>query len=1170
MADPAPEAYRLRVRLVGGPRVDRLGRLTIESGRLERLQVLDGDPAKQPFAVLSAGVVEIRQQAGQPQAAFDVTVSAGVEKPLGESIVRLELTGGEGSQPGVFEATVGELTRGRYERRLGAEGASVLIHRADADRVRVRTPVGSLILSPGELLPLEITAALPELPPASPLDISIALHRGRRGEAIWSSGSSRVESPVSGFAAASFSAPMPVEEGVYTVHVAVARPRGAVKAWLPGSTGTRLAERRFQVVVFDPAKPVAIPTAWRTLREIDPTNKHWWDRLPDWVWLRRAPWLPKGPLGNAEPTIVSRAGDQVLELPPVAAATPWQAYPIPVPVAGQPYVVEVDYPADAAQRLVLTVMDQDRFGAAGPLGASAGVVVSQWGGDQRPMRTARRVFWPSTKSPLLVISNGSADRPARYGRIRVRGADASAAAMRPAHANGRPLLLQVNAHDLPATVGASYGGAPEHEDWQTFRETAARLADYVMLAGHNGAVLTAASEHGALFPSRAAPDSLGLDREPVVTGVADLPGKDLLELLYREFDRRGLRLVARFELGPAAAARAAKELRDRYASHPSFGGLAIDLAALAADLPRGEGPLSPAVSTLCAIAEAVSAPDAATTDGGSDARPGAGPSVLVLGDRYLAEATRRQPPRLDGAPPVAWLNELRELLETDPKLELCVPRFAVGFEPLLNEAAGVLANNVAGPKSGVYAAPDRVRLADFEAASPFGVEQTSGLLTIAPTGDATLGTLAWVRGNGFRGTVLEGWGAPPLMLDERAIRLRAGMQSAEPIGQPVRVVAQQPVTVRAIQSPSVTTLEVTNTSPWAADAAITIRTPAGCAMAQPSQPGKPPTRYGRGEHVLQIAAAPFSAQRLRFDQPGVEPVGVRTRVGSEARADLSRVLADLRGRDLNARSRFELGPSPSFEAIGPDGRVADWGAIATPGAGAVTITTDSPADGKQAVRLASNGPAVGVQSLAFPMPATGQLAVVFSVRSIDLAGDSRLEVAFEQPGGGYRSYTLMGSRQLADARGDWLPYVLSVDDLPLARDGRLRIKFALTGGGRLDIDNLQLYDLVFPLDFLGGESAKQRLALLKTIHAAETALEAGRIVDCHRLLEGYWPRFVRAYTPLRAGVAASDGKRTQEAVAAKAPVAAPPAAGQDQPADGADEPGFSDRLRGYLPSFLRF
>ena len=42
---------------------------------------------------------------------------------------------------------------------------------------------------------------------------------------------------------------------------------------------------------------------------------------------------------------------------------------------------------------------------------------------------------------------------------------------------------------------------------------------------------------------------------------------------------------------------------------------------------------------------------------------------------------------------------------------------------------------------------------------------------------------------------------------------------------------------------------------------------------------------------------------------------------------------------------------------------------------------------------------------------------------------------------------------------------------------------------------------------------RQRFALVKTRHAAQTALSEGALTDCLELLEGYWPRFQQEYTP---------------------------------------------------------
>ncbi len=121
---------------------------------------------------------------------------------------------------------------------------------------------------------------------------------------------------------------------------------------------------------------------------------------------------------------------------------------------------------------------------------------------------------------------------------------------------------------------------------------------------------------------------------------------------------------------------------------------------------------------------------------------------------------------------------------------------------------------------------------------------------------------------------------------------------------------------------------------------------------------------------------------------------------------------------------------------------------------------------------------------------------------------------------------------------------LSIDDLPLASSGQMRIQFHLVGQGEAWIDDVRLYDLRF--------SKEQRYQISKRLYAAKTALEEGQLMDCQRLIDGYWPRLFVEQAPI-ANIAAKPTDVT--------PTSKGDAAG--------DEKGLSDRLRGIVPRILR-
>ena len=132
-----------------------------------------------------------------------------------------------------------------------------------------------------------------------------------------------------------------------------------------------------------------------------------------------------------------------------------------------------------------------------------------------------------------------------------------------------------------------------------------------------------------------------------------------------------------------------------------------------------------------------------------------------------------------------------------------------------------------------------------------------------------------------------------------------------------------------------------------------------------------------------------------------------------------------------------------------------------------------------------------------------------------------------------------------------------MNDLPLDSRGKMQIKFELTGTGEVWVDQVQLYDVLFPLPFYDRREP-ERLELEKLRRSVESAKETAQIAECLQLLDGYWSRFLLAYTP-----------PVQPMIAARPPTAAPPQKGSEQnpPAEKAGEnPGVRSGFKQYLPS----
>ena len=138
------------------------------------------------------------------------------------------------------------------------------------------------------------------------------------------------------------------------------------------------------------------------------------------------------------------------------------------------------------------------------------------------------------------------------------------------------------------------------------------------------------------------------------------------------------------------------------------------------------------------------------------------------------------------------------------------------------------------------------------------------------------------------------------------------------------------------------------------------------------------------------------------------------------------------------------------------------------------------------------------------------------VRAEGATSTTQLHIVLETDGKPtYRRVGVVGgslprARPLAQ---EWEEIVMDAPDLPLNSDGVMHLRFELVGPGRVWIDDVQLYNLLFPLDF-HQQYTKQRFALFKIINKADDALQNGALADCQRLLDGYWPRFLEEYLPL--------------------------------------------------------
>jgi hypothetical protein len=291
---------------------------------------------------------------------------------------------------------------------------------------------------------------------------------------------------------------------------------------------------------------------------------------------------------------------------------------------------------------------------------------------------------------------------------------------------------------------------------------------------------------------------------------------------------------------------------------------------------------------------------------------------------------------------------------------------------------------------------------------------------------------------------------------------------------------------------------------------------------------------------------------------------VQVETNEAANTELSAILSDLSNRDLTAPRFYQALSNPSFEPLAGAGALSGWRLTGDAANAVAELDATGPQDGKTSLHVRNTGPMAAVESDAFPTPATGQLAMTVYVRGRNLAPASEVHLIVESatPGLPYYSSAKVRTADIQRPDNGWgRPLAIFPPDVPQDLRSKLRIRFEVTGQGEVWLDNVKLYDLLFPLKFYPRSQAEIS-QLLILIHAAKKAQEEGRPSDCLRLLDGYWPRFVMAYTPpVEPVVAAQPAGR---AANAPAKPLAPPANENQEPA-----PGISDRLKRMMPSLRR-
>lgn len=636
----AEAALQLRIAWGGGAERIWHGSIRLSEGQLSDLQPL-GIEADEPGSMwLDADGIEIRQRSVRAYDGVDVVATADLDAQLS-----ISLTDEQGETVKKIEVPLGTLVSQSHSSTLDEMGNRLLVARGPRDRLRINVERETLVFAPGELFPFQVEPYMVDQGNAK-VRLQAQIISSPLGQRMWSE---EYETGPEG-TATSITLKVPDVEGVYDLVIAATQPtrlRPRLNLKRP------LAERKVQFVVLDTRSPNETGQApLSKIVEINPVNPRWWERFAN---LPLVPGLRKGPLGNGDAATWEHPQlGPMIQLGPGGTAPniSWEAYPLPINQPGQAHVLEIEYPTDVPQAMGISLMEPNAAGAVSPIGLDSGVYVSDEEAENAPQMARHRVvFWPRTKTPLLLVTNRRQGSRAVYGKITVLGAAHSqfpvlsslarpetTSVLPPAFADHRqPERLWAGYLDRPLFV--ENFSAPEAldttshrslDDWNTFYQGGVRLVKYLKHVGYNGLMMSAFADGSTIYPSQIVQPTPRYDTGVFFATGQDPRRKDVLEMLFRLFDREGLTLIPGLQFasplveleavlregGPAAAGiewigpdgnpwlasnasrqglapyynllnprvqqamlGVAREVTARYAAHKSFGGLALQLSA---------------------------------------------------------------------------------------------------------------------------------------------------------------------------------------------------------------------------------------------------------------------------------------------------------------------------------------------------------------------------------------------------------------------------------------------------------------------------------------------------------------------------------------------------------------------------------------------------------------
>ena len=562
-------------------------------------RLLSDDPSATATMHADSGAIVIHEERG-----LDLN---GVELQVADwrrARLSVELVPKSGrDKPTRVDVAVADLVVSPVQQSLDADGNRLAIRRAPGDELRVvLDEPAAAIRRPGDTIRFTVHPLLARMATATAPELRLRLKRSAGGSEIRAQSKileaipeemSRAAGPApQPFAPVPLAVALPEQEGAYDLEIELVE-RGGLR-W-----SRSVATRTLQVVaVADAAPKEPAGNDWRVIYELDPGSPKLLERL------RRLPGvsmpsmgmpsvpmpkmplpsfsLPKVPVPNVpvprlpsvnsmvpglsgllsvgHSTLDTHPLGAMLKLPPAGAEPAWEGISLVSAEPGKPHLVEIEHPLDQDALVGVRVLEQS--GAAVRATGGSGFEVRRpqiSTGESPKLGVHRFVFWPHTRTPLVLVTNLSSRSAASFGRVRILAGPArlDAAASLAQQGSARRVLMH-----LPTADFSSFGAVDGPRDWNSLLGGVRRSAEWASAQGAAGAVLGVYADGAAIWPTSFTHAAPRWGSGGSFDGAADPAPKDVLDLACRIYARERLRLVPAVVCNGAVPALEAQAARD--------------------------------------------------------------------------------------------------------------------------------------------------------------------------------------------------------------------------------------------------------------------------------------------------------------------------------------------------------------------------------------------------------------------------------------------------------------------------------------------------------------------------------------------------------------------------------------------------------------------------------